>query len=135
MDKLTASIVEAGIEVTPYYWQQSNIVLGQRFEHDGVELVYRVDEGEIVIVLLRRLRPNHGLANPFACLFYLAEHACQQFPPQWLIRGNVDVLRGSSMNSDRLARFYLRCCGASHDKQQDWYSLRLADYRPLKQQK
>ncbi|MDG2708181.1 hypothetical protein P7M49_24125, partial [Vibrio parahaemolyticus] len=59
----------------------------------------------------------------------------QLYPSDWIIRGNVDVLRGSNMSSQRLAQFYLKACGASHDELEDWYCLRLADYRPLKKLK
>ncbi|MDW2329006.1 LcrR family type III secretion system chaperone [Vibrio sp. 1401] len=133
--KLILSLAQAGIEVTPYFWQQSEIQLGYRIEVEGLELVFRVEDGEIIIVLLKRVRPKLGLSNPFSCLFLLAEHAIPLFPSDWVIRGNVDVLRGSNMSSQRLAQFYLRACGASHDQQADWYFLRLADYRPLKKRK
>ncbi|HDM8205464.1 TPA: LcrR family type III secretion system chaperone [Vibrio campbellii] len=132
---LTESLVASGIEVTPYFWQKSTILLGHRYECDGMELVFRVEEGEIIIVLLRRISPNQGLSNPFSALFMLAEHAIRLYPLDWAIRGNVDVLRGSNMSSLRLAQFYLRACGASHDEQEDWYFLRLSDYRPLKKRK
>ncbi len=135
MDKLIRSLQDAGVEATPYYWQQSAIKLGDRIEFDGMELVFRVEEGEIVIVLLRRTSINQGLRNPFSCLFMLAEHAVRLYPPDWVIRGNVDVLRGSNMSNQRLAQFYLTACGASHDVEADWYLLRLADYRPLKNRK
>ncbi|MCE7729845.1 LcrR family type III secretion system chaperone [Vibrio campbellii] len=132
---LTESLVASGIEVTPYFWQKSTILLGHRYECDGMELVFRVEEGEIIIVLLRRISPNQGLSSPFSALFMLAEHAIRLYPLDWAIRGNVDVLRGSNMSSQRLAQFYLRTCGASHDEQEDWYFLRLSDYRPLKKRK
>ncbi|EKO4254211.1 LcrR family type III secretion system chaperone VcrR [Vibrio parahaemolyticus] len=132
---LVQSLEQTGIHVTPYFWQKSAIQLGYRMEVDGMELVFRVEEGEIIIVLLKRVSPNLGLSNPFSCLFLLAEHAISLFPSDWVIRGNVDVLRGSNMSSQRLAQFYLRACGASHDQQADWYFLRLADYRPLKKRK
>ncbi|KAB0470338.1 LcrR family type III secretion system chaperone [Vibrio sp. IB15] len=132
---LTQSLVASGIEVKPYFWQKSTILLGYRYEFDGMELVFRVEEGEIIIVLLRRTSPNQGLGNPFSALFVLAEHAIRLYPLDWTIRGNVDVLRGSNMSSQRLAQFYLRACGASHDQQEDWYFLRLSDYRPLRKRK
>lgn len=133
--KLMLSLAQAGIEVTPYFWQQSEIQLGYRIEVEGLELVFRVEDCEIIIVLLKRVHPNLGLSNPFAGLFLLAEHAVQLYPSDWVIRGNVDVLRGSNMSSQRLAQFYLKACGASHDELEDWYCLRLADYRPLKKLK
>ncbi|WP_029824428.1 LcrR family type III secretion system chaperone VcrR, partial [Vibrio parahaemolyticus] len=123
---LVQSFEQTGIEVTPYFWQKSAIQLGYRIEVDGMELVFRVEQGEIIIVLLKRVSPNLGLSNPFSCLFLLAEHAIPLFPSDWVIRGNVDVLRGSNMSSQRLAQFYLRACGASHDLQADWYFLRLS---------
>lgn len=132
---LGQSLVRSGIKVRPYFWQESTILLGHRYEYDGMELVFRVDDGEIIIVLLRRIAPNQGLSNPFSALFLLAEHAIRLYPLTWSIRGNVDVLRGSNMSSPRLAQFYLRACGASHDEQEDWYFLRLSDYRPLKKEK
>ncbi|MFA0154405.1 LcrR family type III secretion system chaperone, partial [Vibrio sp. 10N.261.46.C10] len=122
----TQSLVASGIKVTPYFWQKSTILLGQRYECDGMELVFRVEAGEIIIVLLRRIIPNQGLRNPFSALFMLAEHAIQRYPLDWIIRGNVDVMRGSSMSNQRLAQFYLEACGASHDEQEDWYFLRLS---------
>ena len=45
---LTESLVASGIEVTPYFWQKSTILLGHRYECDGMELVFRVEEGEII---------------------------------------------------------------------------------------
>ncbi|GAJ72642.1 type III secretion low calcium response protein [Vibrio sp. JCM 18904] len=113
--KLILSLAQAGgIEVTPYFWQQSEIQLGYRIEVEGLELVFRMEDGEIIIVLLKRVRPKLGLSNPpFAGLFLLAEHAIQLYPSDWVIRGNVDVLRGSNMSSQRLAQFYLKACGAS----------------------
>lgn len=133
--ELTQSLIASGIEVTPYFWQKSTILLGQRYEYDGMELVFRVEEGEIIIVFLRRISPNQGLSNPFSTLFLLAEHAIRLYPFDWSIRGNVDVLRESNMSSQRLAQFYLSACGASLDEQEGWYFLRLSDYRPLKKRK
>ncbi|CZF86314.1 LcrR family type III secretion system chaperone [Grimontia marina] len=132
---LTQSLEASGIQVKPYFWQKSTILLGHLYECDGMELVFRVEEGEIIIVLLRRISPNRGLSNPFSALFTLAEHAIRLYPLDWAIRGNVDVLRGSNMSSQRLAQFYLRACGASHDERDDWYFLSLSDYRPLKKRK
>ncbi|MFA0629242.1 LcrR family type III secretion system chaperone [Vibrio sp. 10N.222.49.A3] len=132
---LSQSLVTSGIKVRPYFWQKSTILLGHRYEYDGMELVFRVDDGEIIIVLLRRITPNQGLSNPFSALFLLAEHAIRLYPLNWIISGNVDVLRGSNMSNQRLAQFYLGACGASHDEQDDWYYLRLSDYRPLKKRK
>ncbi|WP_325894647.1 LcrR family type III secretion system chaperone [Grimontia sp. NTOU-MAR1] len=132
---LTQSLEASGIQVKPYFWQKSTILLGHLYECDGMELVFRVEEGEIIIVLLRRISPNRGLSNPFSALFTLAEHAICLYPLDWAIRGNVDVLRGSNMSNQRLAQFYLRACGASHDEQDDWYFLCLSDYRPLKKRK
>ena len=134
---LSQSLVASGINMSPYFWQKSTILLGHRYEFDGLEVVFRVEEeeGEIIIVLLRRIRPNQGLNNPFSALFLLVEHAIQSYPLDWVIRGNVDVLRGSNMSSPRLAQFYLRSFGASHDAQDDWYFLRLGDYRPSKKRK
>lgn len=133
--KLSESLRASGLEVTPHFWQTSTIVLGQRYVYDGMELVFRVEEGEIIITLLRRIQPNLGLSNPFSALFLLAEHAISLYPSNWVLRGNVDVFRHSNMSSHRLAQFYLKACGASHDKQEDWYFLRLSDYRPLKRRK
>lgn len=133
--KLSESLTASGLVVTPYFWQKSTIVLGQRYVYDGMELVFRVEEGEILITLLRRIHPNLGLSNPFSALFLLAEHAIALYPSSWVIRGNVDVFRNSTMSSHRLAQFYLRACGASHDQQEDWYFLRLSEYRPLKKRK
>ncbi|WP_318429409.1 LcrR family type III secretion system chaperone [Photobacterium leiognathi] len=134
---LPQSLVASGINVTPYFWQKSTILLGYLYEFDGMELVFRVEveKGEIIIVLLRRISPNQGLSNPFSALFLLAEHAVQLYPLHWTIRGYVDVFRGSNMSSQKLAQFYLRVCGASHDEQDDCYCLRLSDYRPLKKKK
>lgn len=67
---LVQSFEQTGIEVTPYFWQKSAIQLGYRMEVDGMELVFRVEEGEIIIVLLKRVSPNLGLSNPFLAYFF-----------------------------------------------------------------
>lgn len=58
--KLILSLAQAGIEVTPYFWQQSEIQLGYRIEVEGLELVFRVEDGEIIIVLLNAFVQNWG---------------------------------------------------------------------------
>ncbi len=130
IDELNAQ----GYQVSPYYWQQTHILLGYSFEHEGAQLVFRVeaDDKQIVFVKLKRSKASTGLNNPLAVLFVTAETALKVFSPQWRLRGDVDVFRDSRLSSERLGRFYEKWCGASLEPETGWYCLLLANYRPLK---
>jgi type III secretion system regulator LcrR len=90
-------------------------------------VAWRVEPSErrIWIVFIERAHARQGLTNPFAALYLWAKAGFAVLGGGYLLYGNVSVLNGSTLSSDRLSRFYRRWAGAA-EPLPGWFSLDVA---------
>ncbi|AQS40627.1 Type III secretion system regulator (LcrR) [Shewanella psychrophila] len=131
-DCLSQYFIDLGYQISPYYWQQTDIELGTAIELDQALLVYRVEpeRKRVLIVKFSRKDSKVGLSSPFKPLYILAEAAIQVFGKGYRLEGEVDVFRGSRLSNKRLARYYQHT-GAELDMETGQYSLLLANLRNI----
>ncbi len=126
-DPLIPWFAEQGVSTSRHTLCRTPIPLGHEFVHGGLKVAWRVEpvEQRVWIVLIERVEPERGLANPFAALYLLARAALAMLGPGYCLYGNVNVLAGSRINGVRLGRFYQRWTGAS-EPESGWFSLDVA---------
>ncbi|WP_429138842.1 LcrR family type III secretion system chaperone [Aeromonas allosaccharophila] len=126
-DPLIPWFAEQGVSTSRHTLCRTPIPLGHEFVHGGLKVAWRVEpvEQRVWIVLIERVEPERGLANPFAALYLLARAALAMLGPGYCLYGNVNVLAGSRINGVRLGRFYQHWTGAS-EPEPGWFSLDVA---------
>jgi len=126
-DPLLPWFAEQGVSTLHHTLCRTPIPLGHEFVYGGLKVAWRVEPEvrRVWIVLIERVEPERGLANPFAALYLLARAALAMLGPGYVLYGNVNVLAGSRMNGERLSRFYQRWTGAS-EPEPGWFSLDVA---------
>ena len=127
-DPLLPWFAERGIAYAIHTLCSTPIPLGYVFEHGGLRVAWRVEplEHRIWIVFIERIHERQGLINPFAALYLLAQAGVAVLGAGYHLYGNVSVLNGSSLSSERLSRFYRRWAGAT-EPQPGWFSLDVVD--------
>ncbi|MGY6036554.1 LcrR family type III secretion system chaperone [Aeromonas sp. AE23HZ002T15] len=127
-DPLLPWFAERGIACARHTLCNTPIPLGYLFEHAGLRVAWRVERGErrIWIVFIERVQGRQGLTNPFAALYLLAQAGFAVLGAGYHLYGNVSVLNGSPLSSERLSRFYRRWTGAA-EPSPGWFSLDVAE--------
>lgn len=127
-DPLLPWFAERGIACTRHNLCSTPIPLGYVFEHGGLRVAWRVERGErrIWIVFIERVQGRQGLTNPFAALYLLAQAGFAVLGGGYCLYGNVSVLNGSPLSSERLSRFYRHWTGAT-EPLPGWFSLDVAE--------
>lgn len=137
-DGLNRVLREHGVKTRPYCLPNSSLVVGEVFQRDGYELVFRLEENQILIlVAYRRIRARQGLANPFRILLWFMELLCI---PESGVR-TIKALplapvsgKGPRLSTQQLYAFYRHYLGgrpAEHDGEPGWLALDVVDFCPL----
>lgn len=83
------------------------MILGYVVEHEGLEIVYRVDEDEpetVILVSIRRLREKKGLENTFEPILWLGHLMLRSDYPFKRVKGLIRELRDVTLpNGKRLS--------------------------------
>ncbi|AJI81052.1 low calcium response locus protein R [Yersinia enterocolitica] len=135
-DPLIPWLTEHGLVCHPHTLSGAPISLGSAFQLAGLKLAWRVEieQRRVWIVLIQRVEQRRGLKNPFAALYMLANAARAVLGPDYYLYGNVDVLAGSSLSTQRLAHFYRRWTGAK-ELSTGWFSLKVSQVITLSNMK
>jgi hypothetical protein len=78
-----------GIEVRVARFGDSDFIVGSEILLDGLELVYRVDDGELVICHFAARGPSQGLASASGQLISLLERILEGVPGVHSVRGMI----------------------------------------------
>ena len=121
-DPVTEFLRNAGYEVSSYFMGSTSLLLGARFEYHGFEIVYRVKEDTIIMIIYRRLNKSaNSLKNSFEPFVWFAERLIYDIPEIKFMRGKPDPLpakkagktrKDSHLNVKKLLRFYCDIMGA-----------------------
>jgi type III secretion system regulator LcrR len=141
MDILTKYFIKNNIKVTDYYWNNTSLWLGNRIEHYDKEIIYRIEQDTIILVIYRRTSKKiNNLQNPFKSFIWLVETIAYNIPDIRYIKGQVDALtlnNDNVLSSARLINYYCRIMGGIIDGSllsgYLWFDLR--KYKPMKQRK
>ena len=135
-DPVTLFLRAKGIEVSAYYMGNTSLLLGGRFERNGFEIVYRVDDNKLIIVIYRRIGETAGgLKNSFSTFLWFAERLVYDIPEIHFLRGNpeaLSTLNGRGLNTSRLLRFYSHLMGGEPDEELGWYCFDLQNYQTIR---
>ncbi|WP_066015332.1 hypothetical protein [Endozoicomonas atrinae] len=136
-DPVTRFLQAQGFEVSACYMGSTSLLLGARFEYQDVEIVYRVENDTLIMVIYRRLNSaEHGLKNIFEPFIWFSERLIYDIPEIRFMRGNPDALPapdGKNLTTRKLHRFYRHLMGAEPDPEPGWYRFELVNYKTMRQ--
>ncbi|KEI73134.1 hypothetical protein [Endozoicomonas elysicola] len=136
-DPVTRFLRARGFEVSAYYMGKTSLLLGARFEYQGVEIVYRVEGDTLIMAIYRRLHSSEsGLKNIFEPFIWFSERLIYDIPEIRFMRGNPDALSapdGKGLTTRKLHRFYRHLMGAEPDPEPGWYRFELINYKTMRQ--
>ncbi len=135
-DPVTVFLRDRGFEVSAYYMGNTSLLLGARFELNGFEIVYRVDDDKLIIVIYQRITAAaSGLKNGFAPFLWFAERLAYDIPEIRFLRGNPEALSTFSdkgLSTAKLLRFYSHLMGGEPDEELGWYCFDLLNYQTMR---
>ncbi len=142
-DPVTRFLQAQGFEVSAYYMGKTSLLLGARFEYQGFEIVYRVEDDTLIMAIYRRLATSEksavkGLKNSFEPFIWFSERLIYDIPEIRFMRGNPDALpapNGKGLTTGKLHRFYCHMMGAEPDPEPGWYRFELINYKTMRQRK
>ena len=136
-DPVTRFLQAKGFEVSAYYMGNTSLLLGARFEYQCIEIVYRVEDDTLIMVIYRRLNSaENGLKNIFEPFIWFSERLIYDIPEIRFMRGNPNALTlpdGKNLTTGKLHRFYRHLMGAEPDPELGWYRFELANYKTMRQ--
>jgi len=121
-DEISIWMVARGHPVQPYFWLNTSIQLGWQFTYAGCEVSWRCEGTRVWIVMFQRQQRCAGLGNSFSALRLLAEAVLEQYGAGYSLYGNVQMLAGSPLRTERLAHFYSAWAGAT-ETTPGWFEL------------
>ncbi len=136
-DPVTQFLQAQGFEVSAYYMGNTSLLLGARFEYQGLEIVYRVEDDTLIMVIYRRLNnTKNGLKNIFEPFIWFSERLIYDIPEIRFMRGHPNALTSpdnKNLSTRKLHRFYRHLMGAEPDPEPGWYRFELANYKTMRQ--
>ena len=137
-DPVTQFLTTQGIFVSSYFMGNTSMLLGGRFELEGFETVYRVENDTIILVVYRRIETqSNSLRNAFKPFIWFLERLVYDIPEIRFMRGNPDAMlaNGKGLSNRQLYRFYCEVMGGVSDPEIGWYQLELCNYETMQQRR
>lgn len=125
-DPLSSFLIQQGYQLSPHYWQTTQIEIGIGVEIDNAVLIYKVEETKkrVLIVKILRKENKKNLGSPFKPIILLAKAACKIFEHQFVIEGKVSVFSNSRLNNERSEKVY-QLLGARKNEKTGFMSIKI----------